>query len=121
MVHCLLNLAYGVAIVSLIHGAVRQPSLFFAVGFGFIMMEFAFAMATVMLSRVLGELAWVRIFVGSLIGAGIAIAMLSRTHPLAAGLRQAEDETGGFSAVGSVAAIPRRVSLGGVCLEMVRW
>jgi hypothetical protein len=93
VIHYLLNVAYGVAIVSLIHGAVRQPSLLIAVGFGFLMMEFAFAMATVMLSHVLGELAWVRIFVGSLIGAGIAIAMLSRTHPLAAQLRQAEDET----------------------------
>ncbi len=93
VVHYLLNLAYALAIVSLIHGAVRQPSLLFAVGFGFLMMEFAFAMATVMLSHVLGDLAWVRIFCGSLIGAAIAVIMLSRRHPLAAQLRQAEEET----------------------------
>jgi hypothetical protein len=93
VIHYLLNVAYGVAIVSLIHGAVRQPSLLFAVGFGFLMMEFAFAMVTVMLSHVLGELAWVRIFVGSLIGAAIAVVILSRRHPLAAQLRQAEEET----------------------------
>jgi hypothetical protein len=92
-VHYLLNLAYGLAIVSLIHGAVRQPSLIIAVGFGFLMMEFAFAMVTVMLSHVLGELAWVRIFVGSLFGAAIAVIILSRRHPLAAQLRQAEEET----------------------------
>lgn len=93
VVHYLLNVTYGLAIVSLIHGAVRQPSLLIAVGFGFLMMEFAFAMVTVMLSHVLGELAWVRIFVGSLIGAVIAIIILSRSHPLAAQLRQAEEET----------------------------
>lgn len=93
VIHYLLNLAYALAIVSLIHGAVRQPSLLFAVGFGFLMMEFAFAMATVMLSHVLGELAWIRIFVGSLVGAGIAMIILSRRHSLAAQLRQAEEET----------------------------
>jgi hypothetical protein len=92
VIHYLLNLAYALAIVSLIHGSVRQPSLFFAVGFGFVMIEFAFAMATVMLSHVLGDLAWVRIFLGSLIGAVVAIIMLSRRHPLAAQLRQAEEE-----------------------------
>jgi hypothetical protein len=92
-IHYLLNVAYGVAIVSLIHGAVRQPNLLFAVGFGFLMMEFAFAMVAVMLSHVLGELAWVRIFAGSLIGAAIAVVILSRRHPLAAQLRQAEEET----------------------------
>jgi hypothetical protein len=93
VMHYLLNLAYAVAIVSLIHGAVRQPSLMLALGFGFIMMEFAFAMATVLLSQVLGELAWVRLFVGSLIGAVVAIIILARRHPLAAQLRKAEEET----------------------------
>jgi hypothetical protein len=93
VVHYLLNAAYALAIVSLIHGAVRQPSLLFAVGFGFLMMEFAFAMATVMLSHVLGELAWARILGGSLVGAVIAIVILSRSHPLAEQLRQAEEET----------------------------
>jgi hypothetical protein len=93
VLHYLLNVAYGLAIVSLIHGAVRQPSLVIAVGFGFLMMEFAFAMATVMLSQVLGELAWIRIFAGSLVGAAIAVIILSRRHPLAAELRQAEEET----------------------------
>ena len=93
LIHYLLNVAYGLAIVSLIHGAVRQPSLIIAVGFGFLMMEFAFAMATVMLSHLLGELAWVRIFAGSLFGAAVAIILLARRHPLAAQLHRAESET----------------------------
>ncbi len=93
LIHYLLNVTYGVTIVSLIRGAVRQPSLLIAVGFGFLMMEFAFAMVTVLLSNVLGELTWIRIFGGSLIGAAIAVVMLSRRYPLAAQLRQAEEES----------------------------
>jgi hypothetical protein len=91
--HYLLNVAYGVAIVSGIHGAVREPSLIIAVVFGVLMVEFGFAMMTVLLSQLgLGELAWVRILGGSLIGAVIAIFILARGHPLAAALRRAERE-----------------------------
>ena len=91
--HYLLNLAYGLLIVSAIHAAAREPSLVIAVAFGFPIVEFVFALVTVLLSHLgLGELAWVRIFGGSLIGAAIAIVILSRGHPLAAELRQAEEE-----------------------------
>jgi hypothetical protein len=94
--HYLLNLAYGLVIVSGIHGAAREPSLAIAVAFGFVIVEFTFAMVTVLLSHLgLGELAWVRIFGGSLIGAVIAIVILARGHPLAAELRQAEQEENG--------------------------
>ncbi|PYP70033.1 MAG: hypothetical protein DMD41_15830 [Gemmatimonadetes bacterium] len=91
--HYVLNLAYGVIIVSAIHGAQREPSLVMAVAFGFPIVEFWFALVTVLVSHLgLGELAWVRIFGGSLIGTAIAIVILSRGHPLAAELRQAEEE-----------------------------
>ena len=93
VMHFLLNVVYGVAIVSAIHGAARAPSLIIALVFGFVVLEIAFAMITVLLSNLgLGDLAWVRIFGGSLIGAAIALAMLSRKHPLLAQLRQAEQE-----------------------------
>ncbi len=91
--HYLLNLAYGVLIMSAIHGAVREPSLVIAVAFGFPIVEFTFALITVLLSHLgLGELAWVRIFGGSLIGTAIAVVILARRHPLAAEVRQAEEE-----------------------------
>jgi len=91
--HYLLNLAYGVLLVAAIHGAAREPSLVIAVAFGFPMVEFVFALGTVLLSHLgLGELAWVRIFGGSLIGTAIAIVILARRHPLAAELRRAEEE-----------------------------
>ena len=94
--HYLLNVTYGVLLVSGIHGAVREPSLVMAVAFGFPIVEFVFALVTVLLSNMgLGELAWVRIFGGSLIGTAIAIAILARRHPLAAELRQAEEEDNG--------------------------
>src|SRR5207245_2758135 len=58
--HYLLNLAYGVVIVSAIHGAAREPSLVMAVAFGFPIVEFVFALATVLLSNlVLRELSCV--------------------------------------------------------------
>jgi len=91
--HYLLNVAYGVLLVSGIHGAVHEPSLVMAVAFGFPIVEFVFALVTVLLSNLgLGDLAWVRIFGGSLIGTTIAIVILARRHPIAAELRQAEEE-----------------------------
>jgi hypothetical protein len=93
LLHYLLNVTYGVAIVSAVHGAAREPSLVIAVAFGFMIIEFAFAMLTVLLSHLgLGELAWVRIFGGSVLGAVIAWLMLSRHHRLVEELRAAEEE-----------------------------
>jgi len=91
--HFLLNVLYGIAIVSIVHAAARAPSLIIALLFGFVVIEIAFAMLTVFLSNLgLGELAWLRIFGGSLVGASIAFVLLSRKHPLVAHLRRAEDE-----------------------------
>lgn len=56
-----------------------------------LIVEFAFAMLTVLLSHLgLGQLAWVRILGGNLVGVAIALLVLSRRHPLAAELRKAE-------------------------------
>lgn len=91
VMHYLLNLAYGVVIVSVIHGAAREPSLAVAVSVGLLYLEIWFAMVTVLLSHLgLGDLAWIRILGGSLLGTVITIGILFRTHPLASELRQAE-------------------------------
>jgi hypothetical protein len=93
VLHYLLNVVYGTAIVAAIHRAIREPGLVGVVAFGFVLVEAAFAMGTVLLSHLgLGELAWLRIFGGSVIGALVAIVMLARQHPLAATLRQADTE-----------------------------
>ena len=92
LVHCLLNVAYGVSLVSLIHGATRQPSLIMVALIGFAMIEIGFIMLTAALSYVLGGIAWLSIFGGSVIGAAIAFQLLLQTHPLGALLRQAETE-----------------------------
>jgi hypothetical protein len=90
MIHYILNLVYGIVIVAVIHGTEREPTLMMAAVFGILMLEFAFALLAVVLSNLgLGELAWVRIFIGSVIGAGTAIAFLARSHPLAAQVRRA--------------------------------
>src|SRR6266702_6809784 len=93
VLHCLLNVVYAVVIVSTIHRATREPSLLIALAFGFFIVEFAFVMLTVLLAHVgLGQLAWVRILGGNLIGAAIGFVILYRTHPLQEELRRAEDE-----------------------------
>ena len=93
VIHYLLNMVYGMVIVSAVHAAEREPCVILAVAFGFLMLECAFAMMTVLLSHLgLGDLAWVRIFGGSVLGATIAILVLARNHPLAAQLHRAEVE-----------------------------
>ena len=90
-VHYLLNMVYGIAIVAGIHGTRREPTLMMALVFGFLMVEFGFAFLTAVFSTLgLGALAWLRLFGGSVIGALVAVAFLSRRHPLAAQLRQAK-------------------------------
>src|SRR3989449_4564333 len=52
-----LNVVYGIVIVSLVHGAAREPSLVIGMAFGFLVIEFGFVMVTVLLSHMgLGEL-----------------------------------------------------------------
>ena len=96
VVHYLLNIVYGVVIVSAVHGAAREPSLALALVFGLVMFEIALAMLTVLLSHLgLGDLAWLRIFGGSLVGVTIALFVLSRRHPIAAQLRYADRDHDG--------------------------
>jgi hypothetical protein len=93
VMHYVLNIAYGTMIVAVLNGALRQPTLIGAVTMGFLMIEFGFAMITVLLSHVgLGGLAWLRVFGGSVIGAAVAFMILRRRYPLEAMLRHAEDE-----------------------------
>jgi len=81
VLHYALNLAYGVLSVAAVHSAAREPSLTGVLWFVFVVVEFAFVMVTILLSHVgLGALAWLRIFGGSLVGAAIAILVLSRSH-----------------------------------------
>ena len=91
VVHYLLNIVYGVVIVSAVHGAAREPSVALALAFGLVTFEIALAMVTVLLSQLgLGQLAWVRSFGGSLVGVAVALFLLSRRHPLASQLRHAD-------------------------------
>jgi len=94
VMHYLLNVALAVALMSMVHGARRTPSAIYAVGFGFIMLELAFALVTAAFSNSrLGELAWVRVFGGNVIGSVIALVIVMRRHPLVAILHEAERET----------------------------
>ena len=94
VMHCLLNIAYAVVLLSAIHGAARAPSLIFAVIFGGIILEGAITMITNLLATAaVGNIAWISIFGGNAIATVIGFLLLARSHPLAAYLRQAEEET----------------------------
>jgi hypothetical protein len=91
VLHFALNIAYAVLVVAALHRAAREPSLVTGVAFGFFIIEFGFVMLTLLLSHLgLGELAWVRILGGNVLGALVAGTWLFRTHPVAAELRAAE-------------------------------
>jgi hypothetical protein len=94
VVHYLLNVAYAVALLSVVRGAERMPSLIIGALFGILLFEVAFAMLTIILAEyALGSMAWLTIFGGSLVGTAVAVAFLARAHPLLAYLRRAEEET----------------------------
>jgi hypothetical protein len=91
--HYLLNITYGVVLLSAVHGAERAPSLIFALIFGGLILEGGFAMVTSIIAEsFVGGVAWAGIIGGNLLGTALAITLLSRTHPLVQYLRRAEDE-----------------------------
>ncbi len=93
IVHLLLHVVFGIAVVYAVHGAMHEQSIAVALVFGAIMMVIGFAFVTTLLSNlVLGNLAWFELFVGGVIGTALAIVLLGRRHPLLAQLRRAEDE-----------------------------
>lgn len=93
LVHYALNILYGIILVGAVRGSQRAPSLIIAVIFGLVMLEVGFAMLSVMLGQAgLGNLVWLRIFGGSLVGLAIAFGLLSRRYPLATRLHEAEEE-----------------------------
>lgn len=94
VVHYLLNVTYGMVLLSAVHSAERAPSLMFALMFGVLTLEGAFAMFTnILVETSVGSVAWAGIVGGSLIGTAVAFTLLSRTHPLLQYLRRAEEET----------------------------
>ena len=91
--HYALCLTYGVVVVTVVHSAARAPSLLIFAAFCFFLLEFAFVMATVLLSNIgLGELAWVRILGGNVLGAILTFVVLARGHPLRQEFQKADRE-----------------------------
>jgi hypothetical protein len=80
-------------VLSAIHGAERAPRLIIALIFGRVTFEGAFGMFTnILVEYSLGTPGWIAIFGGSQIATALAFVLLSRTHPLEARLRQADEE-----------------------------
>jgi hypothetical protein len=86
ILHYVLNVAYGMAVVAVVYRTAEEPGLAAVLWFVLVVVEFAFVMATILLSHLgLGAFAWLRIFGASLIGLAIAIFILSRRHRLVSG------------------------------------
>ena len=86
LLHYLLNVAYGMAIVAVVHRTTKEPTLAAVLWFVLLVIEFGFVMATILLSHVgLGAFAWLRIFAASLIGLALALFIVSRRHRLVSG------------------------------------
>ena len=93
-IHYLLNIIYGMAVLSAVHGSERTPSLILAVVFGILIFEVAMAMLTIILAQTrLGGAAWVAVFGGSLIATALTAVLLARTHPIGEYLARAENES----------------------------
>jgi hypothetical protein len=91
--HVTLCVIYGIVVASMAQAAERTPSVVMALIFGAILFQTACAMVTAMLSQVVPvDLAWVRLFGGSLVGSGVTFAWLHRTHRLGDVLHEAERE-----------------------------
>jgi hypothetical protein len=91
--HYLLNIAYCVALVAAVRGALRTPSLIIGVIFVFLIFEVGFTMMTTLLATAtLGMSAWLTLLGGNLVGVAVVFALLSWRYPLAAQLKSAEDE-----------------------------
>lgn len=93
-IHYLLNIVYGMVVLSAVHGSERTPSLILAVVFGVLIFEVAMAMLTIILAQIgLGGAAWVGVFGGSLIATALTVLLLARTHPIGEYLDRAENES----------------------------
>lgn len=86
VLHYVLNVAYGMAIVAVVHRTTKEPTLAAVLWFVLVVVEFGFVMATILLAHAgLGTFAWLRIFAPSLIGLALALFILSRRHRLVSG------------------------------------
>ena len=83
LIHFTLCLAYGLAIISAVHGSVKEPTVMFALIFCTILFQAAFAGLAAMLDNVgLGQPAWGKFFFGNVMAAGLTYVLLDRDHPM---------------------------------------
>lgn len=83
ILHFVLCIAYGLAIIALVHAAMESPSVVFAMIFGTILFQAAFVMLTAFLASLgVGELAWGRFLLGNVLTAMLTLLLLTRRHHL---------------------------------------
>lgn len=83
LIHFALCLAYGLAIITAVHGSKTEPTVIFALIFCTILFQAAFVGLTAMLDNAgLGQLAWGKFFFGNLMAAVLTYVLIARDHPM---------------------------------------
>ncbi len=91
MVHFALCITYGVVIMSAVHGALREPTLIFALIFSSILFYAAFGMVTAMFANgPLGQDAWGKFFAGNVVAGVVTYVFVDRRHSLSGLYHDAE-------------------------------
>jgi hypothetical protein len=83
LVHVALCVAYGLAVISVVHGSMKEPSLILALIFCAILFQMGFVVLTAVIANVgLGQLAWGRFLGGNVMAAGLTYLLIARDHPM---------------------------------------
>ena len=91
LVHFALCITYGLVIMSAVHGALKEPTLMFALIFSSILFYAAFGMVTAMFANgPLGQDAWGKFFAGNVVAGIVTYAFVNRGHSLSGLYHNAE-------------------------------
>jgi hypothetical protein len=91
LIHFALCLAYGLAVISAVHGSMKEPTLVLALIFCTILFQAAFVVVTAILANAgVGQLAWGKFLFGNMMAAVLTYALIARDHPMRELYRAAE-------------------------------
>lgn len=91
LLHFLLCVSYGLAIMSAVHASLKEASVIYALIFTSILFQAGFVMLTILLDSFgMGRSAWGKFLGGNLVALVITYAIVVRKHPLLEVFRTAE-------------------------------
>jgi hypothetical protein len=83
VIHFVLCLGYGFAIIGMVHASMKEPTVMFGIIFSTILFQFGFVVMTALLANIgIGPLAWGQFLVGNFVAAALTFALVARNHSL---------------------------------------